>query len=99
MKVVAIVGVVWVANSFVMGGIWSALNWRRNRYRYVEHGGHHQHDTPLAGEYTTAACASHVGATMTAEQSRLEVIGRLQEDRRRPTVRRAGQPTELRAVV
>ena len=99
MNVVAIVGVAWVANSFVMGGLWGALNWRRNRYRYVEHGGHHQHDTKVPGKYATAEWPSHVSATMTAEQFGLEVIGRRQEDQRQPTVRRAGQPTELRAVV
>ena len=55
MKVVAIVGVAWVANSFVLGGLWGALNWRRNRHQCVEHGGHHQHDTKLPGEYTAAA--------------------------------------------
>ena len=81
-----------------MSGIWGALNWCRNRYRYVEHGGHHQHDTTLAGKYTATAWASHLGATTTEKQLRLEVIRRLQDDQRQPAVRRAGEPTELRSV-
>ena len=54
-KLVVLVVVVWFASSFVLGGLWGAVNWRRNRHLFVEHGGHHQHDTKLAGEYTAAA--------------------------------------------
>jgi hypothetical protein len=53
-RVIAIIGVAWVANSFVLGGLWSALNWRRNTHRCVEPV-QQEHDVKLVAERAVVA--------------------------------------------
>ena len=53
-SVVAIIGIAWVANSFVLGGLWSALNWRRNTHRCVAPV-QHEHDVKLVAERAAVA--------------------------------------------
>ena len=69
-KLVLTVLAVWVASSFVFGGLWVSLNWRRTPLRCVEPDARQQPDMKAARAGESSSRPLPVDAKRGADQSR-----------------------------